>query len=86
MYFYRFVFQQQDMNKLPNKDTYGPKVRAVIICIQAGNLPQGLKYNHVDNTPRGLQTFISFARKKPGALHINFYCKQTGFFIEQFKF
>lgn len=81
------AFQNEYMTLLPNRESYGDKVRAIIYCnVPQVNGNQFLKYNYVDNTPRGLQTFINWARRFPGAEHINFYCKQTGQFIEQHKY
>jgi len=75
------------MEKLPDKNLYSEKLAAIIYCREKQvNGKNFLKYNYVDNTPRGLQTFINFARNFPGATHINFYCKNSYLFIEQHKY
>jgi len=74
------------MDFLPNKTQYGAKITGIIYCNQAQvNGKNFLKYTYVDNSFTGLDKFIKFARKFPGAQHINFYCKNTGAFIEQQK-
>ncbi len=75
------------MNKLPDSETYGDKVRAIIYCnVPQVNGNQFLKYNYVTNSKRGLNSFANFAAKFPGAEYINFYSKQTGEFIERYTF
>jgi len=75
------------MNKLPNKTAHGEKIIAIIYCTEKQvNGLQFLKYSHVDNSEMGLKTFINFAKKFPGAKHVNFYNRKTTMFIEQYKF
>lgn len=75
------------MNKLPDKELYGKKICGIIHTdvMQVNNV-KALKYNYVDNTERGLRTFLAFAKKFPGATHVNFYNKKDRSFIEQHKF
>ena len=54
------------------------KVCGIVIVPIPGQRPAGKKYNYVDNTPRGINTFISNMEKKfPAATHIDFYCKHN---------
>lgn len=72
---------------LPDAATYGEKVTAIVYCDQDQvNGKRFLKYKHVDNTPRGIRTFLNFAKQFPGARHVNFYSKANYQFIEQHKF
>lgn len=75
------------MDKLPNEQSYGKKVSAIIYCnVKQVNDKQFLKYSYVDNSFAGLDKFIKFAKRFPGATHINFYSKTDYRFIEQHKF
>lgn len=74
------------MDKLPNQQAYGKKITAIIYCREKQvNGKQFLKYTYVDNSYNGLDRFIKFAAKFPGAQHINFYSRDYSF-IEQLKF
>jgi hypothetical protein len=52
---------------------------AIIICIRDGR-PVGLKYHDIKNASHKIDAFLKFARKQPGAKHVNFYfkCENVG--------
>lgn len=58
------------------------------IIITAPNPVNGntaFKYRKIKNDPHSLASFIQFAKGFPGALHINFYDRQTKKFSHQLK-
>lgn len=59
---------------------------AIIVCNQPQiNGAKFLKYRNIINAPTARRRFENFAKKFPGASHINFYDKKTKQFIEQIK-
>ena len=74
------------MQKIFFYKTSGEKVTAIIITPDADpkNKPAAAKYSYIDNSPKGVSTFMAFANRKfPKATHVNFYCKKTGQFMER---
>lgn len=63
-----------------HKNTIDKKISAVIICLIFDKI-KAYKYSHVHNSERGINTFIHFSKKKPGAIYINFYSIKTGEYL-----
>lgn len=62
------------------QNTPDKKIRAIVIIDVVGQPLQGKRYDHVDNTIRGVTTFLTFAKRQfPGATHCNFYTRDKVF-------
>lgn len=49
-------------------------LNAIIICKQGLQI-DGFKYHNISNTKEKLASFMKFAKRKPGAVYVNFYYK-----------
>jgi hypothetical protein len=59
---------------------------AIIVCSKPQvNGAKFLKYRNIINTPAARRSFENFAKKFPGASHINYYDKKTKNFVEQIR-
>lgn len=69
-------------------DTYKPvetkKMTAIIFCDPKKAFGKcALKYHNIPDQPAPLLRFENFARKFPGAMYINYYCKSTRAYLRR---
>lgn len=60
------------------------KLTAIVISVDNDKKVHAAKYKGIDNSARGISTFMAMVRNKfPGAEKVNFYGKERKFFIDK---